>query len=90
MCTATDDDDDNRYLKRQPKYNFQEVIITRLKWLVPFVIDLNPYELLLDKMEDELARLGVASNRVTQKCIREEKYIRLLDPIELETAVLEV
>lgn len=65
------------------------MIITRLKWLVPFVIDLNPYELLLDKMEYELARLGVASNRVTQKYIREEKYIRLLDPIELETAVLE-
>lgn len=43
----------------------------------------------MDKMEDELARLGVASNRVTQKYIREEKYIRLLDPIELETAVLE-
>lgn len=65
-----------------------EVIITRSKWLVTFVIDLNPYGVLLGKMEDELAKLGMARNRVTQKYARDEKYLRLLDAIELETAVL--
>lgn len=54
-----------------------------------FVIDLNPYTWLMDKMEDELSKLGMARNRVTQKYIREEKYLRLLNSIELETAVLE-
>lgn len=41
------------------------MIITRSKWLVTFVIDLNPYKLLLDKMEDELAKLGVARKQIT-------------------------
>lgn len=35
----------------------KEVLITRSKWLVTFIIDLNPYEFLLDKMEDELVKL---------------------------------
>lgn len=67
-----------------------EVIKTRSKWLITFVIDLNPYELLLNKMEEELHKLDMAKVRVTQKYIREEKYFRLLDYLELEIAIMEV
>lgn len=41
-----------------------KVIITRSKWLVTFVIDLDPYKLQLEKSESEIKGLSTARVKV--------------------------
>lgn len=64
-----------RVLKHSEIMNFRkkiEVTMARSKCLVIFVKDLNPYELLLDKMEGELIKLSAAIIKVAQTYTREQ------------------
>lgn len=48
----------------------------RSGWLVSFMIDLKPYELLLDKLGSELLKLGTEGVEVTQNSTRDGRYFR--------------
>lgn len=65
------------------------MIITRAKLSVTFVIDLNSCKLLLNKLGGEISKLFVARVKVARKYTREGKYLRLLNSLELEIAIME-
>lgn len=76
-----------RYSQNMIFKKLSEVIITRSKWLVTSVIDLNLYKLLLNKWESELIKLSMTRMKVAQKYTREGWYLRLLYSLELETSM---
>ena len=66
-----------------------EVIITRSKWLITMVVDLNPYKVLLNRLKDEIFALGRARNRMAGNYVHEEGYMKLLYSLEQESRVME-
>ena len=66
-----------------------EVIITRSKWLITMVADLNPYKVLLNRLKDEIIALDRARNRVAENYVHQEGYIKLLYSLEQESRVME-
>ena len=65
-----------------------EVVITRSKWLVTFVLDLNPYEQLLHKLGEEIAQLELAGDKALRKFTFHGSYQTLLYSHNQETSLL--
>lgn len=57
--------------------------------MITFVIDLNPYESLLNKLNNELRQLDAARLRVGQDYSREKGYLRLLHSLGSEATMIE-
>lgn len=65
-----------------------EVVITRSKWLITLVIDLQPYEELLAHLEMEITKLGRARTQVAQDYLQNEEYHCIMYPLAQESLIL--
>ena len=66
-----------------------EVIITRSKWLITSVIDLQPYELLLAQLRVKVDKLEAARTQVTREYSQGPNYHRILYLLTQESLILE-
>lgn len=66
-----------------------EVIITRSKWMITLVIDLQPYEELLARLEMGIVKFDSARTQVAQDYLQNEEYCRIMYPLAQESLILD-